>query len=67
MSSIQGVSTATATSIAPKPQAPVKAAKSEVQETAQDERTEALRGTQEVSEASPNGKSGVGSKVNLTA
>jgi hypothetical protein len=67
MSPIQGVSMSPAASYVPPKPAPV--AKTEVKETAQDERKEASRGSQEVSEAKPTqvGPSGVGSRVNLMA
>jgi hypothetical protein len=62
MSSIQSVGSSAASYVAPKPLA---AAATEARETAQDERNEAIRGTQEAGESKPT--TGVGSKVNLTA
>jgi len=71
MSSIQGVSSALATSYAaPKPQAiqAPKPAASEAQESAQTERKEAVQGTQEAGERQPpSGSASLGSRFSTTA
>jgi len=69
MSSVQGITGAGAASYtAPKPQA-ASAPKLEARETAQDERNEVLRGTQEASErqAAPPANASVGSRFSATA